>query len=461
LKQQLLRFMRLLQQQGVRVSPAESIDALSAVSAIGVESSDLLKETLAMTLAKTAQEEMICKKCFDQFFNGADATQDASQDGSDASIAPELATPSIDDALAAAIADPDNPANALANSPYIEAVLTQNEAEQQAILAEAMGSLPLETMKFFTQKGLFVRRLLDALGEASLRQVLANTAPTDPLRPALEQLQQTLQSQAKSSIERAFELNAAGHHDALMEELLQKTRLNAIERRHADRLKSLIQKLARKLTRKHRKKPKRTRRGQLNMIKTLRKNIPNDGVLLTTYWRRTEKRKPQIMALCDVSGSVSAYAKFLLMLLYYLQDVLPRTRSFAFAHRLGEITQSFQQLPVELAIERANWDFGGATDYGSSLEQFWKLAGKDITPQTTVIILGDARNNYGNPQFDVLQAINDRCRRIIWLNPESKNQWGSGDSEMVRYQRVCESAYECNTLGHLERVIDQLLTLTR
>ena len=76
-------------------------------------------------------------------------------------------------------------------------------------------------------------------------------------------------------------------------------------------------------------------------------------------------------------------------------------------------------------------------------------------------MVGEARNNYGERQCDGLQAINDRCRRMIWLNAESKNQWGSGDSEMVRYQRVCQSAYECNTLGQLERVIDQLLTLTR
>jgi uncharacterized protein with von Willebrand factor type A (vWA) domain len=197
------------------------------------------------------------------------------------------------------------------------------------------------------------------------------------------------------------------------------------------------------------------------MIKTLRRGIANDGVMFDTFWRRTERRKPQIMAVCDVSGSVSAYAKFLLMLLYYLQDVLPRTRSFAFAHDLGEITSLFQQHPVEKAIEIANWRYGGATDYGSSLDKFWDIAGQDITKQTTVIILGDARNNYGDHRFERLLEISERCRRIIWLNPEGKNQWGGGDSEMLRYQRVCHLAHECNTLGQLETIVDNLITLVR
>jgi uncharacterized protein with von Willebrand factor type A (vWA) domain len=455
---ELLQFMQLARQQGVRISPAESMDALQAAQAVGLDSPSLLRESMAMTLAKTIEEEAICKACFDQFFLQQNTDNQTEQNTRSAE---EQTTLSDQEQLAEALASDEKTQDVLNQSEFVQALLKQDQAELDAQMAEALGTLPLKQLSFFTQKGLFTRRLLDALGEAPIRQTLAELAEDNPARQALKNVQEAMQAQAKQAIERAFELNAAGQHDQLMAELLRKTKLSAVERRHTDRLQGLIQKLARKLTQKHRKRPKQTRRGQLHMIKTLRRGIVNDGVMFDTFWRRTEKRKPQIMAVCDVSGSVSAYAKFLLMLLYYLQDVLPRTRSFAFAHDLGEITSLFQQHPVEKAIEIANWRYGGATDYGSSLDQFWDIAGQDITKQTTIIMLGDARNNYGDHRFERLLEISERCRRIIWLNPEGKHQWGSGDSEMLRYQRVCQLAHECNTLGQLEYIVDELITLTR
>lgn len=455
---ELLQFMQLARQQGVRISPAESMDALQAAQAVGLDSPNLLRESMAMTLAKTIEEEAICKACFDQFF--LQQTNDG-QTEQNASSSDEKTTLNDQQQLAEVLASDEKTQELLDQSDFIQALLQQDQAEIDAQMAEALGTLPLKQLSFFTQKGLFTRRLLDALGEAPIRQTLVELTEDNPAKHALKNVQEAMQAQAKQAIERAFELNAAGQHDQLMAELLRKTKLSAVERRHAERLQGLIQKLARKLTQKHRKRPKKTRRGQLHMIKTLRRGIANDGVMFDTFWRRTEKRKPQVMAVCDVSGSVSAYAKFLLMLLYYLQDVLPRTRSFAFAHDLGEITSLFQQHPVEKAIEIANWRYGGATDYGSSLDKFWDIAGQDITKQTTVIILGDARNNYGDHRFERLLEISERCRRIIWLNPEGKNQWGSGDSEMLRYQRVCHLAHECNTLGQLETIVDELITLVR
>jgi len=452
---ELLRFMQLARQRGVRISPAESMDALNAAQVVGFESPHLLKETLAMTLAKSVEEEALCKRCFDQFFFGGDAEANELGDntGPDKNESHSQYEPLLQ-------TENESLAQALQNS-VAQALIQGDQTEIQARVAEALANLEVEKLQFFTQKGLYTRRLLDALGEAPLRQLSAQIDGASPEGQALKSLQSELQALAKAAIERAFDLNAAGKHDELMEEILKKSKLNAIERRHADRLKGLIQKLARKLTQKHRKRPKRTRRGNLHMIKTLRKGITHDGILFETFWRKTEKRKPQIIAVCDVSGSVAAYAKFLLMLLYYLQDVLPRTRSFAFAHDLGEVTELFQQYEVEKATEIVNWRYGGATDYGSSIEKLYELTASELTPQTTLIILGDARNNYGDPKFERLQELGERCRRIIWLNPESKSQWGSGDSEMLRYLRVCQTAHECNTLGQLERVIDELITITK
>lgn len=164
------------------------------------------------------------------------------------------------------------------------------------------------------------------------------------------------------------------------------------------------------------------------------------------------------MAICDVSGSVAAYAKFLLMFIYALQDVLPRTRTFAFSAALGEVSDLFDTLPVEEAIEKVNLKYGGATDYGRALNDFSELALAEVNQATTLIILGDARNNQADPRLDLLSEMKARAKKVIWLNPESARLWGTGDSEMLRVKRHCHVVKECNSLNQLARIIDQLLS---
>jgi len=246
-----------------------------------------------------------------------------------------------------------------------------------------------------------------------------------------------------------------------MEDVLSKTRLSNIEHTYLHRVHDLVRKMAKKLAARHSHKRREYRRGQLNMPRTMRAGIANDGLMFDVHWRRTRKEKPQILAICDVSGSVAAYAKFLLLFLYSLQDVLPRVRSFAFSSNLGEVSELFEQYPVEKAIELVNWKYGGATDYGTALTDFANLALDDINSNTTVIILGDARNNKGDPKLEIMQSIYQRSRQVIWLNPESRRAWATGDSEMQRYQSACHFAAECNNLKQLERIIDQLLKSTR
>tara|TARA_B110000503_G_C7063889_1_gene377878 strand:- start:517 stop:1182 length:666 start_codon:yes stop_codon:yes gene_type:complete len=216
--------------------------------------------------------------------------------------------------------------------------------------------------------------------------------------------------------------------------------------------------MARKLAVRHGRRRRKSHRGQLNITSTLRKSAATDGIPFEPRFRSVQHRRPQILAICDVSGSVAAYAKFLLMFLYTLQDVLPRTRSFAFSSNLGEVTHWFDELPVEIAIERVNLSYGGATDYGQALNDFSALALQDINRSTTVVILGDARNNNSELRLDILANIKSRCKQFIWLNPESRRAWGSGDSEMFSVIRHCHTAAECNSLKQLERIVDKLLT---
>jgi uncharacterized protein with von Willebrand factor type A (vWA) domain len=164
------------------------------------------------------------------------------------------------------------------------------------------------------------------------------------------------------------------------------------------------------------------------------------------------------MAVCDVSGSVARVSRFLLMFLYSLHDVLPEVRSFAFSDRLGEVTELFEQEDVEDALaETLKRHGGGSTDYGRAFEDLEAIAIDDIDHRTTVLILGDARSNFGNPRADILRVIHDRARRVIFLNPEPKTMWNSGDSEMRRLSPHCDVSLICASLKDLERVVSDLL----
>jgi uncharacterized protein with von Willebrand factor type A (vWA) domain len=327
---------------------------------------------------------------------------------------------------------------------------------------QAAEQVGLQHIQIFTQKGQFTRRILDAMGEEQIRNAVIALEQTGSVAlPLLQRYRDRLREQVRDHVEREYLLHAEGKTQQFMNDILSRTRLNNIEHIYLHKVHELIRKMARKLATRHSRKRKLLKRGRLDMAKTLRKGIPNDGVMFNTFWRQSRKDKPQILALCDVSGSVAAYAKFLLLFLYSLQDVLPKVRSFAFSSHLGEVSAYFKDYPIEKAVEMVNWKFGGATDYGNSLLDFAKLAMDDITSSTTIIIRGDARNNNADPKLEILQSMSQRAKQVIWLNPESRRAWGTGDSVMLRYQSACHFSAECNNLKQLERIVDHLLTSSR
>jgi uncharacterized protein with von Willebrand factor type A (vWA) domain len=374
---------------------------------------------------------------------------------------PEGAPAAVPAPLAEAAAG-DPQLQALLDAPLMQALMQNDRNTLTLAMGRAAERVGLRQIQMFTQKGQFTRRMLDELGEEHIRQAVIELEKRES--PALVEMQRyrdILREQVRDYVEREYLLHAGGRNQQFMDDILSRTRLNNIEHMYLHKVHELVRKMARKLASRHARRRRTFKRGQLDMGRTLRRGIPHDGVMFTTYWKKVRREKPQILAVCDVSGSVAAYAKFLLLFLYSLQDVLPRVRSFAFSSYLGEVSDLFVQHPVEKAIELVNWKYGGATDYGSSLLDFAALALDDINSNTTVIILGDARNNNGDPKLEILRSIYQRARQVIWLNPESRRAWGTGDSEMLRYQSACHFTAECNNLKQLERIVDQLLKSTR
>ena len=180
--------------------------------------------------------------------------------------------------------------------------------------------------------------------------------------------------------------------------------------------------------------------------------------MFETHWKSTKIDRPKVFAVCDVSGSVSAVSRFLLMFLYSVSEVLPKVRSFAFSSRLEEVTELFERQDLEEAVAVVQHRFGNmSTDYGRALQDFERLCLNDIDYRSTVIILGDARSNYGNPRSEILREIYGRAKQVIWLNPEPRPLWSLGDSEMLKFKPNCTRVDVCNTLAHLEHIVSDLL----
>ena len=216
--------------------------------------------------------------------------------------------------------------------------------------------------------------------------------------------------------------------------------------------------MAKKRVALHSRRRRIFKRGQLNVPRTLRRNMSYDGAIFDLHWKAVKIDRPKVFAICDVSGSVASYAPFMLMFLYSLEEVLPKVRSFAFSSSLAEVTELFERNTIEDAIAKTLRDCsGGSTDYGQAFVDFRKLCMDDVDNRTTIVILGDARNNYGDPRTDILKEMYDRCKRVIWLNPESRNTWSTGDAEMRKYTTYVHQAEECNSLIHLNRVVGNLL----
>ncbi len=160
----------------------------------------------------------------------------------------------------------------------------------------------------------------------------------------------------------------------------------------------------------------------------------------------------------DVSGSVANVSRFFLMFLHSLTEILPNVRTFAFSNKAGEVTDLFENKDIEVAAaETLLLNGGGSTDYGQAFVDLEGLLENNIDRKTTVIILGDARSNYGDPRCDVLKTIQEKSKRILFLNPEPKSVWGTGDSEMLRFVPYCSKSKVCSSLFDLERVVDDML----
>lgn len=453
----LAEFATVLRRHGLGVSPPEVADAARAVALVGYADRGRFREALGATLAKSQPDRIVFEHCFDAFFRVSGTATDAS----DAPAAPTADSgdllPGQGQAGGGGSGGGGEPVPGIPPSGLGEDLLARDDSALALRLAQAAAESRLATMRVLTQKGLFGRRLLLAMGLDDLERELAELDGNEALparrRAALlrERLLR-LRARVRETVERTFRLVREQDRDAQ----LRATDIGQL--RDADEVRAVVRRMARRLVNRHRRRQREAARGRLDLRATLRRNLAHDGVLMEPAWKRIRRDRPRVFAVCDISRSVSQQARFLLLVLYSLQEVIPRLRTFVFTSSLHEVTGLFAQQGVEAALDEVMARHGlGSTDYGRALAQLDEQVGGAIDRRTTVVILGDGRNNRGEARLDLLQRFHARARQLIWLNPEDRRRWGSGDSEMLRYATACTHTYSCRTLADLERIVDRLL----
>ena len=449
----LRRFLQVARGAGLRVSAAEGIDAARAVALVGYADRAVLKDTLSFVLAKTPDEKSLFDECFELYFKRDEFAGPDAQE-------PALHTPGGDTAIGG------DGTGGEGGATLSQMLLDDDRAALAATMEQAAREAGLENIRFFTQKNLYARRILDRMGLRALeREVEALRQSGDEAAIVragrLDGRTEALRDSVRDFVERHLVLFARGETERFREELLKNTRLSNLERRDLDRMRLLVRAMAKRLAARYAKTRRRRLRGQLDLRRTLRRNMGWGGVPFITVWKHKRIDKPRVMVLCDVSGSVAPMAQFLLMFLYAVHEALSDIRSFAFAGSLIEVSEILEKKEIEDAINEIMQTIGyGSSNYGNSLADFEDGWGTLVTNKTTIIILGDARGNRTDPRTEIMTRLSQRAKRIIWLNPEYRSAWGTGDSDMYRYAAFCNLVTVCSTLRHLERVITDLLEET-
>lgn len=454
MRENLHRFFRAARGAGVRVSPAESIDAMRAVAQVGFTDRDVLRDTFLLTLAKTQDEKRALGECFDLFFSQPEPQQENAEQNRTDDSSESGADPAADEHgdTAGGAADENV-------GPLAQMLLSQDRSAISAAIANASGAASLPDIRYFTQRGIFQTRILDAMGVQRLRddideQTARNPALAERLQEALNGLRGTV----RDAVSQALLLYGREEAENLRNEILRNAPLARIEPRQVEQMRALIRQIARRLRERYSKPRKRQRRGHLDVRRTLRRNAAWGGVPFLTAWKRKHRDRPKIVALCDVSGSVARVSDFFLLLIHSLHEVVDDVRSFAFSGHLIEVSDILESNSPEEAMKEIMSKVGfGSSDYGNSFADFENNWMSAITPQTTVIVLGDARSNNLDPRADILRRIGERSKRLVWLNPEGRMVWGFGDSEMPRYATFCTVVRQCATAQQLERAVSDIV----
>lgn len=457
-------FAELLRHNGLKVSVSEVLDAVRAAALLGVDDRSTFRAALGATLVKRASDQPTFEKVFELYFTGAAKTLDEL----DRSLAQQLKEHGLldGDELKMVIATLEQLAGNL--SPLTQALLNGDRGALARLFRAASLQLDFSRMESQFQQGFYARRLLSAAGNAQSHRDLESIASelrarglnvegvetvskhlADALRKVEQAAREEVDRQVRARVPRLRQA-AQGERrfSTLSREELEKAQVSV--RRLAERLKA-------RLVRRERSK----RRGVLAVRRTLRKNLGWGGVPAKLAFRSRRPERPDIVVFCDVSDSVRNVTRVMLLFVHTLQSLFHRVRSFVFVSDVGEVTQLFREADVaeaiELAVAGKAVSLHANSNYGHALASFARNHLGAVSRRTTFLVIGDGRNNFNPPHVWALEEIKRKAKRVIWICPEERYGFGTGDSEMLLYERVCDQVATVQTLNDLEKVAEALV----
>ncbi|MDB4968457.1 MAG: carbon monoxide dehydrogenase protein [Myxococcales bacterium] len=467
----LLEFGELCRKNGLRVSTAEMLDAVDAVKLTGFDDPEILRGALETTLVKRKADADIFDELYGLYFRRRGDWDAHSADTGDAPpLVEALRKEGLSDEeiehLVAMLAD-----EAARLSPLARMGLGLRRSHVEALIRLAGVRLDFSRLTNPMQIGFFTQQLLEALnptgarGEldgmfARLGKRLGQERAELMARVAAEQMNR-VRSSLRRYVADEFERRNVDFTEQMKKQILAHKPFGAMSEAELVRLREEVTRLAKKLKQLASLRPRMGRRGRLDARRTLRKALATGGVPFRLVHKRRRIEKPRLVVLCDISDSVRHVSRFMLQFAYTLQELFSKVRSFVFVSDLGECTELFKQHEIQRAVDLAY--SGGVvnvyanSNFGRSFKMFEARFLDAVTPKTTVMIIGDARNNYNPPEAWALSAIKEKARRLLWLNPEPPGSWAFGDSAMRDYEPYCDRVETVANLAQLAKVVDTLV----
>ncbi len=466
-------FVKELRNAGIPVSLTENLDAVEALRHVPLEDRDAFKYALAATMVKNNAHWKTFETVFEVYFSlrgreyrigdtgGPDGTEDL-----------------LSSLIGSAQSDGQGSAEGLTQEQLAEmllrALMDGNDSMLRAIARTAVSRYAgMEPGRPVGGTYYLYRTLRQLDLEAVMAKMMEHAGSANPDRSELEERLtredfehriDALRREIEAEIRRRL---VADRGAEAVAKSVRKPLPEDVDFMHASReelaaLRKAITPLTRKLAVRLARKRRHGRKGPLDFRSTVRHSLSYGGVPADPRFRYPRPSKPEIMVIADISGSVAAFARFTLHMVYAISSQFSRVRSFVFIDGIDEVTDYFKQTEdISAAIARINTEadviwVDGHSDYGHAFEAFWDRWGRDVNPKTTVLLLGDARNNYHASQTWVLAEIAKKARHVYWLNPEPRSYWDTGDSIVGQYSAHCDGAYECRNLKQLERFVEHL-----
>jgi uncharacterized protein with von Willebrand factor type A (vWA) domain len=461
MEERILEFIGDLRRAELRISTAEALDALSASAEVGLTDRETFKATLAATLVKEARDHETFERIFNLYFLDLEALGE----GLKKALGPE--DPRVQEQLDRLI-DQEN----LDLDELTELLMRGQGSEMEMAIRGGAQNAGLERLMYFLQVGFFSRRISDQFDWSAIERDIEKimqaleASGLDPgqlarIRNYLELRLEAFRRMIRQHVQRELERRAYRAGEKLTREVLADKPLFALTPDEVAQMKNVVAKLARRIKDALALRQRQEQKGRIDTRRTMRRSLSYGGIPMEIFLKRRHREKPRLVTICDVSDSVRNASRFMLQLVWSLQECFSRVRSYVFVSEIAEVTQGFANYPVERAIE---WALKGApvdyhcrSDFGYAFSRFAHTELESLDKKTTILLLGDARNNYNDPQAWALRQIRERVKGIIWLNPEGQWGWGIGDSVMPLYAPACDIVRECRTIGQLGEVVDNLV----